>query len=156
MEKENYIILNSEQVENSQKIIEEIFWKNGNEKLYNKDKYLMFEYEFLDGCEIKGKEYANNRLIFEGEYLYGKRNGKGIEYYKDGKIKFGGEFLFGKRNGKGKEYVNNNLIFEGEYLDGKRNGKGKEFNENNDLILGGEYLNGERWNGKEIIIQKKE
>ena len=38
----------------------------------------------------------NNRLIFEGEYLNGKRNGKG------------------------KEYDNNKIIFEGEYLNGKK------------------------------------
>ena len=38
-----------------------------------------------------------------------------------------GEYLNGKRNGKGKEY-NITLYFEGEYLNGKRNGKGKEYN----------------------------
>ena len=37
-----------------------------------------------------------------------------------------GEYLNGKRNGKGKEYFRRYLIFDGEYLNGKRNGKGKE------------------------------
>ena len=34
-----------------------------------------------------GKEYIlnTNALLFEGEYLNGKRNGKGKEYYKNGK-----------------------------------------------------------------------
>ena len=34
----------------------------------------------------KGKEYDeyDGELIFEGEYLNGKRNGKGKEYNKDG------------------------------------------------------------------------
>ena len=45
----------------------------------------------------------NNRLIFEDEYLNGKRHGKG------------------------KEYDNNKIIFEGEYLNGKKHGKGKEY-----------------------------
>ena len=41
-------------------------------------------------------------MIFEGEYLNGKRNGKGKEYYDYGKLKFEGEYLNGKRwNGKG-------------------------------------------------------
>ena len=38
-------------------------------------------------------------------------------------IKFIGEYLNGKRNGKGKEYnENGDLLFEGEYSKGKRNG----------------------------------
>ena len=38
---------------------------------------------------------------------------------------FSGEYLNGKRHGKGKEYniYNRELEFEGEYLNGKRNGK---------------------------------
>ena len=56
----------------------------------------------------KAKEYncacSKDTLIFEGEYLNGKRNGKGKEYYYNGTILFEGEFLNGKRNGKGKEY----------------------------------------------------
>ena len=67
----------------------------------------------------------------------------------NGKLIFEGEYLNGKRNGKGKEYNDNNeLIFEGEYLNGKRNGKGKEYDYNGKLIFEGEYLNGKKWNGK--------
>ena len=53
----------------------------------------------------KGKVYEDlfNILIFEGEYLNGKKNGQGKEYG-----------------------INEIVIFEGEYLNGKRNGKGKE------------------------------
>ena len=41
---------------------------------------------------------------------------------------FKGEYLNGKRNGKGKEFnYNEELIFDGEYLNGERNGKGKEY-----------------------------
>ena len=86
-------------------------------------------------------------MIFEGEYLNGKRNGKGKEYYDNGELKFEGEYLNGKKwngkgfnknneieyeikdgNGKVKEYYNGKLKFEGEYLNGERNGKGKEYN----------------------------
>ena len=51
-------------------------------------------YELKNG---KGniKEYYNNGiLMFEGEYLYGKWNGKGKEYYETGKLKFDGEYLY--------------------------------------------------------------
>ena len=49
-----------------------------------------------------------------------------MEHYNDNLI-FDGEYLNGKKwNGKGKEYDDCKLIFEGEYLNGQRNGKGKE------------------------------
>ena len=38
--------------------------------------------------------YYNEKLIFEGEYLNGKRNGKGKEYYDNDKLIFEGEYLF--------------------------------------------------------------
>jgi len=97
------------------------------------------------------KEYSSydDVLLFEGEYLDGKRNGKGKEYYFNGNLIFDGEYLNGKKIGKAKEYdkYNGKLIFEGEYLDGKRNGKGKEYYRRR-LIFEGEYLNGKKWNGK--------
>ena len=73
-----------------------------------------------------------------------------IIFILNGKLLFEGEYLNGKRNGKGKEYdsLNDKLIFEGEYSNGKRNGKGKEYNNNGELIFEGEYLNGEIWYGK--------
>ena len=36
-------------------------------------------------------------LIYEGEYLNGKKNGKGKEYNDDGDLIFEGEFLNGKK-----------------------------------------------------------
>ena len=40
---------------------------------------------------------------------------------KEKNIKFEGEYLNGKRNGKGKEYGwNGKLLFEGEYLNDNR------------------------------------
>ena len=48
----------------------------------------------------------------------GKGNVK--EYFGNGKISFKGEYLNGKRNGKGKVYNREgHLIFEGEFLKGK-------------------------------------
>ena len=69
-----------------------------------------------------------NYKLYSSKYIIYESNNKAKEYniYNDELI-FEGEYLNGKRNGKGKEYNNNvRLIFEGEYLNGKRNGKGKE------------------------------
>ena len=42
-------------------------------------------------------------MIFEGEYLNGKINGKVKKYYEDGDLQFEGEFLNDKK-WNGKEY----------------------------------------------------
>ena len=61
-----------------------------------------------------------------------------------------GEFVNGKKSGKGKEYLNGRLIFEGEFLNGQRNGKGKSYSYKNGIkVLELEYLNGQIWNGIE-------
>ena len=71
----------------------------------------------LKGKDI-GKEYSleDDILIFEGEYLNGKKNGHGKEFYLNGDIKFEGEYLNGRRNGFGREYdYENKIKFEGNY-----------------------------------------
>ena len=95
----------------------------------------------------KGRVYIlkTKRLIFEGEFLNGKKNGKGKEFNEDGNLEFEGEYLNGERNGQGKEYNNGKLKYEGKYSNGKSNRK--EYNKNNELIFEGEYYNGERWSG---------
>ena len=69
---------------------------------------------------------------------------------------FEGEYLNGKRNGKGKEFDPRNarLIYNGEYLNGKRNGKGTEYDGVLTVKFEGEFLNGERLNEKKY--DKKE
>ena len=66
--------------------------------IYFSGKYIVFESNRI------GIEYNsfNNKLIFEGEYLNGKINGKGKEYYDNGELEYEGEYLNGKRNGKAK------------------------------------------------------
>ena len=106
-------------------------------------KYIIYESNGI-AKEYNGKD---NSLIFEGEYLNGKRHGKGKEYMYTGKIEFEGEYLNGQRNGKGKEYNGfGQLIYEGEYLNGKKNGKGKEYYKTM-LIFEGEYFNNKEWIG---------
>ena len=104
--------------------------RNGKGKEYDEKGELRFDGYYLYYYKIRGKEYFDDILIFEGEYL----NGKG-KVYNDGELIFEGEYLNGKRNGKGKEYdyYNGRLIFEGEYLNGKRNGKGKEYYDNDEI-----------------------
>ena len=109
-----------------------------NKRLQESIDISIFNYRFISGKYIEYesdkimKEYdgSSDCLIFEGEHLNAKRNGKGKEYdINYGRLIFEGEYLNGKRNGKGKEYYGQNgkLRFEGEYSNGTRNGKGKEY-----------------------------
>ena len=56
-----------------------------------------------------------------------KWNGKGLEFDENDNLIYNGEYLNSKRNGKGKKYNEGRLIFEGEYLNGEKNGRGKEY-----------------------------
>ena len=114
-----------------------------NYKIYQiliSGEYIVYE------SNTKGKIYDtyNYRLIYEGELLKGRRNGRGKEYYSEllkPTLLFEGEYLNGKRNGKGKEYFDNGkLRFEGEYLNDEKNGKGKEYNRDGNFEFEGEYL----------------
>ena len=108
--------------------------------IYNKQLQKEFGIDIKDYKEI-------SRRIFKGD-----RNGKGAEYYDNGNIKYEGEYLKGKKNGRGKEfnYDNSKLKFEGEYLNGEKNGMGKEYYYNGNIKFKGQYLKGKKWNGKEF------
>jgi len=102
-------------------------------------------YELKGGKGIIKEYYDNGKLIFEGEYINGQRNGKGKKCNND-KLIYEGEYLNGKRHGKGREYKEGKLIFEGEYLyDFKI--KGKLFI-NEKLEYDGEFLYNKKWKGK--------
>ena len=70
---------------------------------------LIFEGEYLDGKKWNGeaKVYDENtcNMIFEYKYSKGIIDGNGSEYDKySGELLFSGYYLNGKRNGKGEEY----------------------------------------------------
>ena len=97
------------------------------------------EYLSLNSLEIIGKLYnADGKLIFEGTYLDGEKNGEGKEYDNDGKIKYEGQYMNGKRwNGEGWEYYSNNKKYNYQYING--NYFMSRVIEPNDIILNGGY-----------------
>ena len=117
---------------------------NGKRKEYYNNGKLLFEGEYLNGKRWNGKGYSKNgKMDFEIK----DGNGKGKEYnIYTGKILFEGEFLNGKKI-KGKEYLYGNLKFDGAYSNDFRNGKVKEYYSNGKLFFEGEYINGIK-NGK--------
>ena len=87
---------------------------NGREYINKKIEY---EGQYLFGKKWNGKGYdAFGNVIYE--LVNG--SGKVKEYNLDGKIIFEGEYLEGKRKGTKKEYKKSKLILEGEYLNGEK------------------------------------
>ena len=83
-------------------------------------------YKVEEYGETKEYNSFNNKLLFEGKYLNGKRNGKGIEYNEKRKKIFEGEYINGKRwKGIEIEYDEDTdkIIFEYEYINGKKREK---------------------------------
>ena len=77
--------------------------KNGEGKEYYDNGKLRFKGEYLNSYKLRGKEYVNEILFYEGEYLYNKKfdgiikdengiielkngNGKVKEYYSNGEL----------------------------------------------------------------------
>ena len=72
-----------------------------------------------------------------------KREGKGIEFYKDGKIKYKGDFEDDKYHGHGEyyDYKENGDIerYEGDFSNGKKNGQFCVYDKNNNIIRTARY-----------------
>ena len=120
-------------------------------KEFEKDK-VIFEGEYLNGKKHgKGKEYTlDGKLKYDGEYYNGEKwKGKAWNYYANGELEYEGEYLYGKLNGKYNYFYRGGIKkSEGNYLNGKKCGKIKEYDKNGKLIFEGEILNGIKWNGK--------
>ena len=61
-----------------------------------------------------------NYQMFKGNYIIYENDILGKEYDFYDILLYEGEYLNGKRNGKGKEFLENVLIFEGNYLNGEK------------------------------------
>ena len=117
---------------------------------HNKSLQKILDISLIDYRILSGKY-----IIYEGE-----RIGKIYNAYND-KILFEGEFLKGKKNGKWKGYDDyGNIISIEEYSNGKKILKEKEikegfeyqYNNKHQLLYEGEFLNGKREKEKNMII----
>jgi len=119
---------NGKEYDDNGKLIFEGEYLNDNrhdkEKEYYNNNNIKFEGEYIIGKRLNGKGYDENYNI-----AYELKNVKVIiKEYENWWLIFEGEYLNGKKNGLGKEYdYYVGLIFKGEYLNDKRHGKGKEY-----------------------------
>ena len=78
--------------------IQKKIWK----KIYKEYNFLTGYLEYEGGYSNNkwngiGKKYYKNKLDYVGDYFNNKRNGKGEEYNSNGNLVFEGEYLNGKK-----------------------------------------------------------
>jgi len=85
----------------------------------------VYEGDWLDGKRTgKGTFSWNCGVYYQGHWVDDKFGGFGTAVWSSGK-KYAGDWVDAKRSGKGKFYWPNGDTYEGEFLDNNRNGQGK-------------------------------
>ena len=100
------------------------------------------------------KELKNEKGKYIGEIKNGKREGKGIFYFKDGD-RYEGDWKNDKMDGKGIYYhkkADGTDRYEGDFRNDKRDGKGIFYYNNGDRMMG-DYLN-DIPKGKHVLLKK--
>ena len=74
------------------------------------------------------KLFQDDRLVFEGEYQSGKKEGWARKYYSNGKVMFEGELKNGKWTGLGRKFYEDGRVwYEGLCLNNVPTGFGKYY-----------------------------
>ena len=130
---------------------------NGKGIKYYSNGNILYEGNFINGkFDGKGKYYYDNGMYFIGEYKNGLRHGKGIQYYSNGNIKYEGDWLNDKFEGKGKYIWENGEYYIGQEKNGLRHGKGIEYYSNGKLRYKGNFVNDEKNGIGHYIIESGE
>lgn len=83
-----------------------------------------------EGILLKGKATGKGSYRdsfgcgYEGDFVDGKRHGKGVVKLSGGKRYYEGDFVDGLFNGKGVVYNFDGSIYKGDFVGGKEHGKG--------------------------------
>jgi len=67
----------------------------------------------------------NNGYIYDGNFLAGKKHGRGCLFSDDKKFKFEGNWIDDEKDGYGVENFPDGTKYEGYFEKGKKNGKGE-------------------------------
>ena len=92
--------------------------------------------------EVNGTRYYENGDYYIGEFKNDHRNGKGVEYYKNGNKKYEGDFFNSKYEGYGKYIYENGDYYIGEFKNGFFHGNGKEYSKDGNIKFEGEFIEG--------------
>lgn len=83
--------------------------------------------DFVNGKRHgKGTNYFADGAQYDGDFKNGYMNGYGLMVYADGE-KYDGEWADGKRHGQGTYFYASGAKYEGAWVDGDRHGKGTHY-----------------------------
>lgn len=92
--------------------------------LYDENGKKLYEGGFKNSRELgypadgKGKQYENGIMVYNGDFVKGKRDGHGFSYYLNRTLKYDGDWKDNKANGNGKFYNEEGILeAEGEFVD---------------------------------------
>lgn len=145
--------------EKTGEILEVQDYSNGNliSKIGHPESKVYVEYTYKDNTCIKHESKTKaGEVIFEMNYLEGKKNGKSKEFYPSGSIKGEGEYKEGKKEGKWISYFEDGKIKE--ILNFKKNlrdGSFKSFNASGNISSEGEYVSGSKYGEWKIYFLDK-
>ena len=108
--------------------------------LYDKKtNKIIYEGDLVDGkCEGKGKYIFENGDYYIGNFSNGVREGLGNQYYKNNELQYEGKWKSDMRNGHGLYYYENGDYFIGFWRDNKKFGKGELYDKNGQIIKEGD------------------
>ena len=115
-----------------------------------------FIYPIFKSIKINNeKKFVDeNGNYYIGQMENGKHIGKGIIYYKNGKILYEGDFINGKREGFGKFIDKNGDWYIGQWLNGQKHGEGKIYYSNGNLLYEGDFVKGKKEGKGKYIYYK--
>ena len=125
---------------------------NGKGTIYYKNGSILYEGNFVEGkYDGKGKENYENGTYYIGQFLGGFRHGKGVLYYKNRSILYEGDFANDIFEGNGKLIHENGNYYIGQFSKGLAHGKGTVYCKNGSILYEGDFANDKfEGNGKEI------
>jgi len=108
----------------------------------NGDEYRKKD-EIINGVSNgKVKITLPSGAVYEGDFIKGKRHGKGkTTGYNNGDV-YEGDYIEDKMHGKGKYTFSSGDVYEGDFIEGKMHGKGK-FTYSDGRVQEGEWKDGE-------------
>ncbi|CEM02633.1 unnamed protein product [Vitrella brassicaformis CCMP3155] len=110
---------------------------------------IVYDGDFVDGKRHgQGEEFASRKSIYKGGWADGERDGAGVAtgiFWEQG-CKYHGPTRDGKPHGEGELRDGDKVIYKGGYKDGKRHGRGTELTRDGRVLYEGEWANGDRTN----------
>lgn len=91
-----------------------------------------------DGILYFPDGYDTGKIMYSGQFVNNKYEGKGTLYYEEGVVRYSGDFKNNKREGEGTSYrLNGSVEYTGEFRDDCMDGQGTIYDSSNNKVYEG-------------------